>query len=92
MIALIVPRLTRCRATCHSLAWIPRTLACVSTSRLNTCRSRSGVIAGSDSRGANACSSATRPCSAHVYSVCRDTPAVRLSSVTSPYVPLPPSS
>jgi hypothetical protein len=91
MMALIAPRLTRRRATCHRLVRMPRVVACASTSRLNTCRSNAGVIAGADSRGANACSSAARPCFAHVYSVCRDTPAVRLSSVTKPYVPLPPS-
>jgi len=53
---------------------------------------RHGVIVRSASRGSNACSSAIRPCSAQVYSVCRETPAVWLSSVTSPYVPLPPSN
>src|SRR5215212_3127721 len=90
-IVLIVPRLTRWRATCHKLAWMPRVVACASTSRLNTCRSSAGVLDRSDSLAPNACSSAARPCSAHVYSVCRETPAVWLRNVTSPYVPLPAS-
>ena len=50
---------------------------------------RAGVRFGSC--GSNARSSAARPCSAQAYSVRRETPTVRLISVTSPYVSPPPS-